>query len=138
MVWYDMIRYDTIYYDKIWYGTVWYDTIYYDMVLYDMIRYDTIWYDIVWYMIYMIWYGIWYSTIRYDMIWYSLKSPVAQPPSVSARSLQEREDYCMEITKNIHANSKTRLLGGNIGKCARQGRANNVRERCWWCWVNGN
>jgi len=45
-------------------------------------------------------------------------------------SLQEREDYCMEITKNIQANRKTRLLEGNIGKCVRQGRANNVRGRC--------
>jgi hypothetical protein len=35
----------------------------------------------------------------------------------------------MAITKNIHANRKTRLLGDNIGKCAsRQRRANDLRE----------
>ena len=39
-----------------------------------------------------------------------VKSPAAPAASVSAKSSHEREDCCIAIMKNIHANSKTRLL----------------------------
>jgi hypothetical protein len=50
---------------------------------------------------------------------------------IQRKSVHEREDNEMAVSKNIHANRKMRLLGGGRGqqgKCTRQRRANNLRE----------
>jgi len=51
----------------------------------------------------------------------SLKSPAARPASFSASPIRREKITAWKLQG---------LLGGNTGKCARHGRANNLSGRC--------